>query len=316
MALLIAALSASGIASAREYPQPPRELTQRVTSMLEQSGYKYSKHSDSVWSVVFKGEKRSDVVVLVIAVAPDLIVEGVIAEHDEVEDVAGAGYELLKHADAVPDITFLVDQDRDYIARARLVLKRMDAATFKSTVQSVALATDEAYGVVQQYVHPSGLGGAVGGLSEFGTSAGASERVALLAGKASLAFDPSKWKQTKSEPGGKLNFQHLSGDGYAMVIPERIAIPAAQLREIVVGNLRELDPSARVIEDVQRKVNGVDVRMMRFEGTIKGVAFTYLGYYYSGPAGSIQVLTYTGTSLFDEYRADFEEFLNGLRVGN
>ena len=315
MAVLMTIVAASSTANGQEDSQLPREVTRRVTSILEQSGYKYSKHSESTWSMSFRGEKRAEVVVLVFAAPPDLVVEGVIAEHGEMENSAGAGHELLKHADSVPDISFLIDQDEDYIARARLVLKRADVIAFKAAVQSVALATDDAYSVLQQYLQPASSGGAVGALSEFGASAGARERVAFLGGKASLAFDPSKWKQTKSETGGKLNFQHVSVDGYATLIAERIAIPAEQLRDIAIANMRDVDPDARVVEESRRKVNGVDVRMMRLEGASKGIAFTYLGYYYSGPAGTVQVLTYTGTTLFDEYRADFEEFLNGLRVG-
>ena len=314
-ALVLAVLIASTTANAQEDPQPPRMATQRVASILEQSGYKYIKHSASVWSINFKGEKRAAVVVLVLASASDLIVEGVIAEHDEVQNAADAGLELLKHADSVPDISFLIDQDDDYMARARLMLKRADVAAFKTKVQEVALATDEAYGVLQQYLHVAGPGGGVGELPEFGASAGATERVAFLAGKGALAFDPSKWKQTKSETGGKLNFQHISGDGYAMIIAERIAIPAEQFRDLAIANMHEVAPDGRVVEETRRKVNGADVRVMRLEGTAKGIAFTFLGYYYSGPAGSVQVVTYTGTALFDEYRADFEEFLNGLKVG-
>ena len=39
-----------------------------------------------------------------------------------------------------------------------------------------------------------------------------------------------------------------------------------------------------------------------------------VGYYYGGPSGTVQVITYTGRRLFEDYRKEFEEFLNGFRV--
>ena len=47
-------------------------------------------------------------------------------------------------------------------------------------------------------------------------------------------------------------------------------------------------------------------------GTIKGIHFTYLGYYFSSPKGTVQFLTYTSVNLLEEYRKDLEELLNGF----
>lgn len=52
--------------------------------------------------------------------------------------------------------------------------------------------------------------------------------------------------------------------------------------------------------------------MMQMSGTIRGMRFTYYGYYYSNSNGTIQLLTYTGENLFPNYLNDIEEFLNGL----
>jgi hypothetical protein len=50
------------------------------------------------------------------------------------------------------------------------------------------------------------------------------------------------------------------------------------------------------------------------ESVSHGIPFAFEGYYYGGKAGTIQILTYTGTNLVKEYDADFMEFLNGFRV--
>jgi hypothetical protein len=55
---------------------------------------------------------------------------------------------------------------------------------------------------------------------------------------------------------------------------------------------------------------------LQIRGTIQSIPFVYLGYYYSGQEGSIQLLTYTASNLFDEYRHDFQELLDGFVVAS
>jgi hypothetical protein len=53
---------------------------------------------------------------------------------------------------------------------------------------------------------------------------------------------------------------------------------------------------------------------MQITGTAQGIPFHYYGYYYTGKLGSVQVITYTGESLFEEYKPEFDELLNGLEL--
>lgn len=140
----------------------------------------------------------------------------------------------------------------------------------------------------------------------------ATERVDLLRGGMTLFIDPGKWKQTASDDPTKISFRHASGEAYGMVVAERLAIPLPRLKEIAINNAREAAPDVKVTLEERRRVNDVDVLAMQMEGTIQGIPFTYYGYYFSGPQGSVQLLTYTGSNLFAEYKAEFEDFLNGL----
>ena len=63
--------------------------------------------------------------------------------------------------------------------------------------------------------------------------------------------------------------------------------------------------------EATRQVNGTELLCLQIKGTIQGVAFIYFGYYYSSDAGTVQMITYTGQNLFEEFQSDFEEFLNG-----
>jgi hypothetical protein len=147
-----------------------------------------------------------------------------------------------------------------------------------------------------------------------GGQPGGSGVLTILDGRMSVRYDPAKWKQTPTTDGGRFEFTHVRGDGYAVVIAERTNIPTDSIADIAFSNIRKQDPSARMIVKQKRRVGGVDVWFQTVQATIKGIPVTYEGYYYGGPAGTIQVLTYTGRNLIGDYDRDFLEFLNGLRV--
>ena len=132
--------------------------------------------------------------------------------------------------------------------------------------------------------------------------------------KAEVRYDRAKWREAKSGEPGRFRFRHLKGDAYALIIAERIAVDPDALPEIAIHNARKADPDAHITLKEKRTVNGVDVCFLKFEAVVSGVPLTYYGYYYAGGAGTIQILTYTGQSLVQEYEADMLEFLNGFHV--
>ena len=139
----------------------------------------------------------------------------------------------------------------------------------------------------------------------------ATATVDLLKG-VSVAYDPTRWSLLPSDKPGRRQLNHRDGDGYALIIAERLQIPIATLKNIVLQNARTAAPDAKIVREEQRMVNGVPVTCMELTGTAQGIPFRYFGYYYAGKAGTIQVITYTGDSLFPEYRDAFEELLNGF----
>lgn len=145
-----------------------------------------------------------------------------------------------------------------------------------------------------------------------GRSGRATAKVDLARGKAALYFDPAKWKITKSDEPGRTSLTHMDGDGYALIIAERIQLSLDGLRQIALDNAREAAPDIQVVAEQNRRINGLDVLSLQLTGTIQGITFTYLGYYYTGKEGAFQLLTYTVSNLFDEYRADFEDLLDGF----
>ena len=128
--------------------------------------------------------------------------------------------------------------------------------------------------------------------------------------------DETKWtvSQSNSADTVKTQFNLVDGDGYALVVAEGIPIPITALKKIVLDNAKNAAPDTRLIAEETRVVNGREVLMLKFEGTTQEIPFRYLGYYYGGKQGNIQVLTFTAQSLFEKYEKDFIDFLNGLEV--
>jgi hypothetical protein len=128
----------------------------------------------------------------------------------------------------------------------------------------------------------------------------------------------AKWNQdAPADPPDpiKITFSHVKGDGYAMIISERISVPMESLKNIALSNAKDVAPDIHVVLEEKRIVNGKNIICLQMEGTTQGVAFTYYGYYYGGPEGTLQVVTYTGSNLFAEYKPDFDDFLNGTQIG-
>ena len=134
--------------------------------------------------------------------------------------------------------------------------------------------------------------------------------------KSKFWIDPDEWTFEKKEETSQAEyqFQRKGKDIYGMVITEKIEIGLANLSQLALENAREVAPDIKMLTNEYRIVNGNKVMYMEMEGTVAGITFTYLGYYYSDSSGSTQYLTYTGSKLVSQYKNDIEKFLNGFSI--
>ncbi len=139
-------------------------------------------------------------------------------------------------------------------------------------------------------------------------------KLELVRGKAAVFYNPDKWKDIKEVSPGRYELNHQSGEVNALIIAERLQVTLDALRTTALNNGKEVAPDMKVVKEDRRAVNGKEILFMQLEGTISGFLFSYLGYYYAGPAGTIQTLTYTSQNLLEEYKGDMMEFLNGFVV--
>ena len=127
-------------------------------------------------------------------------------------------------------------------------------------------------------------------------------------------INTDKWSFEKAtgNPAAEYQFKLKGKDLYAMAITEGIEVSLESLADLALTNARNAAPDAKIRTQEYRVVNGNKVIYMEISGTIQGIKFTYLGYYYSDASGSTQLTTYTASNLVDKYKSEINDFLNGL----
>lgn len=134
-------------------------------------------------------------------------------------------------------------------------------------------------------------------------------------GNYSIEYDESKWAYDPDIEGDhEFAFVHRDGDVYAMIIAERLPISAEMLKQVVTTNFQAGAKDFRLIRQEHRTVAGQDVLHLTMSGSVDDVRLVHDGYYYTGEAGTIQVVTVTGANLYEHYKQDMTDFLNGFRV--
>jgi hypothetical protein len=130
-------------------------------------------------------------------------------------------------------------------------------------------------------------------------------------------INEEKWTQkaAKEEGSNKITFTHKSGDAYAMLIGERVQLGFDALKKAAVENAKGVAPDIKIVSDERRTVNGKQLMCLKLTGTIQTIPFVYYGYYYGGTEGTLQAICYTSANVFDEFKPDFDDFLNGTQIG-
>lgn len=146
-----------------------------------------------------------------------------------------------------------------------------------------------------------------------GKPASSQTRFKTARGSFEIWVDENKWSKTTDEA-GKMTFALKTGDAYALVVSEEIAIGVALLKEIAIGNAKKAGSDFTLLAEENRIVNGREVGSMKFNIIVQSIPFTYQGYYYGGKEGTIQVICYTAQNLFDKYERDITDFLDGLTI--
>jgi hypothetical protein len=140
----------------------------------------------------------------------------------------------------------------------------------------------------------------------------------IVLGKAgfyNLWYDETKWSTRAAlVKDTEFEFTHVDGDRFAHVFAERIEVPRPALKKAITDRFKARLRDARITLDEVRRVNDIEVLCIEVEGISEGIPMKSIGYLWSGSKGTLQVYGFTGRNLFDEFRGDLTELLNGLVV--
>ncbi len=127
-------------------------------------------------------------------------------------------------------------------------------------------------------------------------------------------INTNKWsfKKATDNKDAEYQFQLKGEDLWGMSITEGVPIPIESLANIALENAKAVALDAKTVKQEYRIVNGIKILYMEIKGTLQGIKFKYLGYYYSDDSGSTQFIVYTGSNLVSKYQKEINSFLNGL----
>jgi len=134
-----------------------------------------------------------------------------------------------------------------------------------------------------------------------------------------IYINPDEWTFTghrDNEVNPEFRFTLKSQNGMAMVESEKTRIGLENMADIALGNAKRAAIDARITAKEYRMVNNVKILYLEMAGTIRGIKFRYIGYYFSDKTGTVQLLTYTTDDLYDVAKSELIKFLNGFTVIN
>jgi hypothetical protein len=150
---------------------------------------------------------------------------------------------------------------------------------------------------------------------KFYKKAGATFTVKSNVTSSIVNIDPNNWTFSihhDNEVNPEYRFTMKSHDGFAVLITEKTQIGLNVMVDVALINARKAAYNARITKKEYRMVNDKKMLYLEMSGTIKGIDFKYMGYYYSSKAGTTQLLCYTSDGLYNETFSGFQDFLNGL----
>lgn len=131
-----------------------------------------------------------------------------------------------------------------------------------------------------------------------------------------IVYAASKWDREikKIQSGSDMEFHSKNSEGFVLTIFESVEIPLTTLRDVAINNARSVASDFEMIEQEMRTINDHPMLYLRFNATIRGIKFSYMGYYASFPEGSLQVLTFSYQNIFESLKPAFLDFLNGIII--
>ena len=132
-----------------------------------------------------------------------------------------------------------------------------------------------------------------------------------------FAYDESKWKVQPLETLGNDDAKlYLLGEGdtHVTIIPETAELSFEYMEEAIISNMRAVDPGAKITEKGFRNVNDTELMWAYAEAETEGIKFVFYYHIYTGSAGTMQVVAWTTSNIFERRIRIIDELVAGLTV--
>jgi hypothetical protein len=153
--------------------------------------------------------------------------------------------------------------------------------------------------------------------TKFSKSTGANFLVKSIVTDMGVYINPDEWTVAghhENEVNPEYRFALKSQNGLAMIESEKTQIDLETMADIALINARKAAIDARVTAKEYRIVNNNRILYLEMAGTIRGIKFRYIGYYFSDKTGTLQLLSYTTDGLYSVAKGELIKFLNGFVV--
>ena len=126
--------------------------SEKVGTLLDQSGYTFTKVKSNVWTINFTGKTLPKFKVI-ITTGPELVVMFVtLIPKDNFQLTSEAMYKILRVNHRLDRIKVGIDNDGDVSVRIDVSDRTLDLKEFKINIEQLAAASDETYSDLKQWV--------------------------------------------------------------------------------------------------------------------------------------------------------------------
>ena len=135
-------------------------------------------------------------------------------------------------------------------------------------------------------------------------------------GTYTLRYDASRWSRAREVLNAEAEYQLALpfGAGYAITIFEVTPYPLDVMRDLVLENASS-SGTVELLREDDVEVEGGAVRRVEFEVvTDVGLAVTFINSFHSSEEGTLQVVTWTSTAVYDRFRDELLRFHDGLTL--
>lgn len=264
--------------------------TARLARLIEQSGEKFTKSGDVEWMAEYEGDFSKTIQVFVTLASNMVIVTSVVDK--EAPSTMATMVELMRLNYDTDFAKLGLHKNQSLIALTEADFAPLDGPTLKRLVRGVATLADKTVGVL--------------------LAAPQAKVLTYNDGRVTLDYGHTSWVPPAKEEGYQL--EDPKAEAFVKLVVERAEIPTDRLVEIALDNARKTDPKLRVVRRSQRTVNGIRMAVVEFELNADGIPITFVGHYYGGPEGAVQILGWSSRNQARDYRAQIDLLIEGLRL--